>query len=135
MGHAYTDLLVWQEAMNLAESIYLATQRFPADERYGMVSQLRRAAVSVPSNIAEGQARRTRGEFLHFLGQARGSLAEIGTHVTLALRVRILSNDEANCRQKQIATVGRLLNALMSSLTPTAKARSTNNQQPTTGNS
>ena len=77
MGKSYKDLLAWQKAMALAEQVYAATEQFPQRELYGITSQLRRAAVSVPSNIAEGQGRRTSPDFLHFLSQARGSLLEI----------------------------------------------------------
>lgn len=74
----YKDLLVWQKGIALAKEIYMLTRRFPSDEKFGLIAQMRRAAVSVPSNIAEGQARNTRGEFLQFLGHAEGSLAELG---------------------------------------------------------
>ncbi len=121
MGKGYEDLIVWQEAMNLVELVYSATRSFPKDELYGLVSQLRRAAVSVPSNIAEGQARMTRGEFLQFLGHARGSLAEIDTQTRLAERLHMLRPDDANGLGQQIATTGRLLNGLMSSLAKNKK--------------
>lgn len=77
MGGSYRDLIAWKKAMVLVREIYCATEAFPREERYGLMSQLRRAAVSVPSNIAEGQARYSRREFLHFLSNARGSLAEV----------------------------------------------------------
>ena len=79
MARSYRDLLVWQKAKALAVQIYHATEQFPKAETYGLTSQIRRAAVSVASNIAEGQGRLTPGEFLHFLGQARGSLLELDT--------------------------------------------------------
>ena len=71
----FKDLLVWQRGMALAKQIYEITRIFPTDERFGLVAQMRRAAVSIPSNIAEGQARRTTGEFIHFISHAEGSLA------------------------------------------------------------
>jgi four helix bundle protein len=77
MGHSYRELIAWQKAMKLVTEIYEATQRFPSEERYGLTNQLRRASVSVPSNIAEGQARFSQKEFHHFLSQARGSLVEM----------------------------------------------------------
>jgi four helix bundle protein len=80
---SYRDLLVWQKGTALALEIYRVTQRFPSDERFGLTAQLRRAAVSVPSNIAEGQARRTTGEFIQFLSHAEGSLAEVDTQIYL----------------------------------------------------
>jgi four helix bundle protein len=79
MGRSYRDLIAWQKAMKFVTDIYEVTQRFPSEERYGITNQLRRAAVSVPSNIAEGQARFSQKEFHHFLSQARGSLVEIET--------------------------------------------------------
>jgi four helix bundle protein len=84
MGGSYRDLIAWQKAMVLVREIYYATQAFPKEERYGLMSRLRRAAVSVPSNIAEGQARYSRREFHHFLNNARGSLAEVETQIMLA---------------------------------------------------
>jgi four helix bundle protein len=84
MGESYRDLIAWRKAMDLVTDIYRATQAFPRDELYGLTNQLRRAAVSVPSNIAEGQARFSRKEFHHFLSHARGSLVEIETQVTIA---------------------------------------------------
>lgn len=79
MAGSYRDLIAWKKAMILVRDIYCATQAFPREERHGLMSQLRRAAVSVPSNIAEGQARYSRREFHHFLNNARGSLAEVET--------------------------------------------------------
>jgi carbamoyl-phosphate synthase large subunit len=81
----YKELLVWQKGMALAKLVYDLTRQFPSDERFGLTSQLRRAAVSVPSNIAEGQARHGTGEFLQFLSHAEGSLAEIETQLLLAV--------------------------------------------------
>ncbi len=75
----YKDLWVWQNAMHLAELVYHLTSGFPSDEKFGIVSQMRRAAVSVPSNLAEGQARKTTGEFVQFISHAEGSLAELYT--------------------------------------------------------
>lgn len=80
----YRDLRVWQLAMNLAVSIYESTGKFPSEERFGLISQLRRAAVSVPSNIAEGNTRNSTADYLRFLRIARGSLAEINTQLLLA---------------------------------------------------
>ncbi|MGA2985843.1 MAG: four helix bundle protein [Terriglobia bacterium] len=82
--NSYRDLLVWQKGMALAKQIYLMTRAFPDDERFGLITQMRRAAVSVPSNIAEGQARQGRNEFVQFLSYAEGSLAELDTQLKLA---------------------------------------------------
>ncbi|ADW67475.1 four helix bundle protein [Granulicella tundricola] len=81
---SHRQLTVWQRAIELAFAIYDLTKHFPPDEHFGLTSQLRRAAVSIPSNIAEGQSRDTRGEFRHFLGISRGSLAELQTQLVLA---------------------------------------------------
>src|SRR5436853_2320081 len=82
---SYRDLLVWQKGIALVKSVYLLSQSFPADERFGLTSQMRRAAVSIPSNIAEGQARRTTKEFIHFISNSEGSIAEVDTHLVIAM--------------------------------------------------
>ena len=81
---SYRDLIVWQKAMDLVRAIYNLTTSFPTDERFGLISQVRRAAVSVPSNIAEGPARHTSREFVQFISHAEGSLAEVDTQLTLS---------------------------------------------------
>ncbi len=81
----YRDLLVWKKGMSLAKQIYALTRTFPEGERFGLISQMRRAAVSVPSNIAEGQRRRTQRDFAQFLSHAEGSVAELDTQLTLAV--------------------------------------------------
>jgi four helix bundle protein len=83
---SYKDLIVWQKAMDLAGEVHLLSKAFPREEIYGLTSQLSRAAISVPSNIAEGQARQSRAEFLNFLSIAQGSLAEVETQILLAQR-------------------------------------------------
>lgn len=90
---SYKYLIVWQKAMDLVELIYNITKLFPKDERFALVDQLRRAAVSIPSNIAEGQARGSAAEFKHFLGIARGSLAEVETQLLIALRLNYLGSE------------------------------------------
>jgi len=100
--------------MLLAEIVYRVTRSFPADERFGLVSQMRRAAVSVPSNIAEGAARRTSAEYLNFLHIARGSLAELETQSTLALRLSMLPPDSPLA--VDIERVAQLLNALVAAI-------------------
>jgi len=84
---SYKDLLVWQKGITLVKKIYQLTQSFPDAERFGLVSQMRRAAVSIPSNIAEGQARHTRKEFIQFLSHSEGSVAELETQVILAVEL------------------------------------------------
>ena|SRR5687767_14879118 len=99
--------------MNLVTAIYLATENFPKTELYGLTSQIRRASMSVPANIAEGQGRRLKGEFLQFLGNARGSLLELDTHLEIAFRLGILGDQVHATLSDQLIEVRRLLNGLM----------------------
>src|SRR6185436_13377873 len=87
---SHRDLIVWQKAMDLVEVLYGATAAFPKEETYALTSQIRRAVVSVPANIAEGQGRRLPKEYLYFLANARGSLLELDTHLEIAVRLRYL---------------------------------------------
>jgi four helix bundle protein len=113
---SYRDLVVWKKAMALVLQVYRSTQAFPKIETYGLVSQLRRAAVSVPSNIAEGQARISTGEFRQFLGNARGSLTEVETQILIAQGLGYLQPEETESLLGDTAEVGRILNGLLSSL-------------------
>jgi len=113
---SFKDLIAWQKSMELVTAIYRVTRTFPKDETYGLTSQIRRAAISVPSNIAEGQARLTKGEFLHSLGQSRGSLAEVETQLTVALNLDYVHADLARPLVGQIAETGRVINGLIASL-------------------
>lgn len=115
MKKDFRELIVWQKAMNMVTEIYRATQAFPSEERFGLTSQLRRAAVSVPSNIAEGQGRLTKGEFRQFLGNAKGSLAEVETQLMISRNLGYLSDPDRLL--EQTAEVARLLNGLLRSLT------------------
>ena len=101
----YKDLLIWQKGMSLAKGVYGLTAKFPTDERFGLVSQMRRPAISVPSNIAEGQARHGTREFLQFLSHASGSLAELETQL-------LLSVDMKYCSEKDVEGVAGLINEL-----------------------
>ena len=112
--NTHRDLAVWQQAMRLVEIVYQETRSFPNEETFGLKVQIRRSAVSVPSNIAEGSARITTGELMQFLGIARGSLAELETQLELAFRLGFLENTSTSAGQG--ATVGKLLNALIRSL-------------------
>jgi len=116
MGRSYKDLIAWQKAMELVTNTYAATASFPRDELFGLTSQLRRAAVSIPSNIAEGQARLTSSEFHHFLGQARGSLMEVETQLQIARNLGYLSEDKTAGLLDSCAEVGRVLNGLLASV-------------------
>jgi four helix bundle protein len=113
---SHRDLIAWQKSMDLVDSIYCATKEFPKDELYGLTSQMRRAAVSIPANIAEGQGRRQKGEFRQFLGNAKGSLLELDTHLELALRLKYLRTEEYLGILEQVHEVGRLINGLLRAL-------------------
>ena len=112
----YRDLIVWQKAMDLVETAYQATKTFPREEIYGLTQQLRRAVVSIPSNIAEGQGRRSTREFLNFLSIAHGSLREVETQTLIAQRLRYIDADMAGDLCGRCAEVGRLINGLTKSL-------------------
>lgn len=113
---SYRDLIAWKKAVELVTEIYLVTKAFPHDETYGLASQLRRAAVSVPSNIAEGQGRATRGEFIQFLCHARGSLFEVETQMVIAGNLGYVAPDVEERITPRITEVARILNGLLSSL-------------------
>ena len=113
---SYRQLVAWQKAMDLAEEVYRATQRFPKEELYGITSQLRRAVISVPSNIAEGQGRQSTGEFRQFLGNARGSLLEVESHLLLAERFHDLRHEAAEDLLGRSAEAGKVLNGLIAAL-------------------
>ncbi len=108
----YKDLLVWQKGMNLAKLVYKLTVRFPSEERYGLTSQLRRAAVSVPSNIAEGQARQSTREFIQFLSHAEGSLAELETQLLLGVEMGFAQESDVQPALQQIDELQRMIVAL-----------------------
>jgi four helix bundle protein len=116
VARSYRELLVWQKAKALVLHVYETTGQFPKNEIYGLTSQLRRAAISVPSNIAEGQGRLTLGEFRHFLGQARGSLLEMDTQLAIALDLIYLTPDRHKALEQEIYQVLGLLNRLIESL-------------------
>jgi four helix bundle protein len=116
VARSYRELLVWQKAKALSVQVYRATEQFPRTETYGLTSQLRRAAVSVVSNIAKGQGRLTLGEFLHFLGQARGSLLELETQLAIAADLNYLKPDVHQKTDHEAYQVLGLLNRLIESL-------------------
>jgi four helix bundle protein len=108
----YRDLLVWQKGIALAKSVYQVTATFPSEEKFGLVSQMRRAAVSVPSNIAEGQARRTTGEFIQFISNAEGSVAELDTQVTLCEQLGYCGAEAGKRLNEKSDELRRMLNSL-----------------------
>jgi four helix bundle protein len=119
MSHSYKDLIAWQNAITMTTELYRATSSFPQQEVYGLTSQLRRAAVSVASNIAEGQGRNTPGEFKQFLGHARGSLLEIETQLLIARNLHYIEKVKADNLMACCGEVFRLVNGLLASIDKT----------------
>jgi four helix bundle protein len=113
MAGSYQDLFAWQKSIALAQYIYELTDSFPRHEMFGLTSQLRRAAISVPSNIAEGNGRISRGEWQQFLGYARGSLLELETELIVSHRVKFVSDVQLNAALSRCSEVGRLINGLL----------------------
>lgn len=112
----YRDLQVWQKAMDLVVATYHLRELFPSKERFGLVSQTQRAAASIPANIAEGYGRIHRGDYVRHLSIARGSLAELETHVAIAARLEFITRDQAMEVWDLCQEVGRMLNKLIHSL-------------------
>jgi four helix bundle protein len=126
MGYSYRDLIVWQKATAMVTEIYRATEGFPREEMFGLTSQLRRSAVSVASNIAEGQGRLSKGEFRQFLGQAMGSLIEMENQLVIA-EFGFLTSKSVKGLMSLSGEVSRLLHGLIKSLQPAETASSTGN--------
>ena len=112
----YRELIVWQKAMDLVTEIYQVTSTFPNEERFGLTSQIRRAAVSVPSNIAEGHGRKATGAYLNHLSIAYGSLMELETQIQIALRLNFISTEAASDLIEKITQIAKMLNGLKKSL-------------------
>jgi four helix bundle protein len=113
---SYRDLQVWQRGVDLTERIYQATQPFPPDERFGLVAQLRRAAVSIPSNIAEGWGRMSTAEFIRFLSIAHGSLTEVGTQIIVSRRLGFIDESVKRRILDETTVERKMLRALIRSL-------------------
>jgi four helix bundle protein len=113
--NSYRDLRVWQDAMTLAESCYVLTGRFPRDVLFGLTSQIRRAAASIPANIAEGHGRESTGSFVQSLRVSRGSLKELETHLLLAQRVGILAIADLDITMGRCESLGKMVRALIRS--------------------
>lgn len=116
MGTSYQNLVAWQKAMDLVTDVYKVTRAFPKEEVYGLTSQLRRAAVSVPSNIAEGQGRKGDGEFKHFLRLSLGSLMEVETQIMISERLGYMNPQSSQSLLRGTGELGRILNGLVKSL-------------------
>jgi four helix bundle protein len=113
---SYQDLRVWKESMLLAELIYKSTKSFPKDELFGLTSQMRRASVSIPANIAEGYGRDSTGSYVQFLRVSQGSLKELETHIILANRVGLLTETAMLPLLASADAIGKMLRALIRSL-------------------
>jgi four helix bundle protein len=113
---SFKDLAAWQKSMDLTVAVYDATKRFPPDERFGLTNQVRRAAFSVPSNIAEGQGRGPTNDFIRFLTIARGSLQEVDTQLILATRLGFLSDDAYRPISSLLTDVAKLIHGLIRSI-------------------
>ena len=116
MERSYRALIVWRQAMDLAKDCYFLTKEFPREELYGLTSQMRRAAVSIPANIAEGSGRTTKKDFINFLRIAQGSLRELDTYLLLAVDVQLASQTRIAPILTQVNSVAKLLNRLIQSL-------------------
>ncbi len=115
---SYKDLIVWQKSMDLVERVYAVTKSFPKEEMFSLTDQMRRAAVSIPSNIAEGKTRDSVKECLHFLSIARGSASELNTQLLICKRLNYLNESEAEQTIILCEEVGRMLYGLMQKLKP-----------------
>ncbi|MCL6448839.1 MAG: four helix bundle protein [Armatimonadetes bacterium] len=113
---SYKELAVWQKAIELVTDIYEVTKSFPQEERYGLIAQIQRAAISVPANIAEGWGRGSTKEYLQYLRVSRGSLAELETHLIISYKLDFISTGALHKLQKDIDTIGRMTNNLIKSL-------------------
>jgi four helix bundle protein len=118
-GRSYQELLVWQQSMDLVTDIYSTTKAWPKDELFGLTSQVRRAATSIPANIAEGYGRENRGSYLQFLRIAQGSLKELETHLLIAERVGVAAKDKIAPLLLRVESVGKLLRLLLRKLAAT----------------
>ena len=112
----FKELIVWQKSMDLAETVYKTVRSFPKEEIYGLSDQMRRAVVSIPSNIAEGNQRKTTKEYIHFLFVSKGSLGELETQIMLSGRLNYITNEQMNALLSDCQNVGKLLNGLVNSL-------------------
>jgi four helix bundle protein len=113
---SYKDLVVWQKGIALAKIVYRLTSQYPREEKFGLVAQMRRAAVSIPSNLAEGQARHTTGEFVQFISHAEGSVAELDTQLILSIELKFCDDANAETAFRLINELRKMLNVLRRTL-------------------
>ena len=113
MIESHKNLIVWQKSMDLVESVYGITEKFPSKEQFGLISQMRRAAVSIPSNIAEGYGRHASGSYIQFLSIARGSLLELETQIELSIRLKYFNECESEKIFSDIIEISKMLTSLI----------------------
>lgn len=113
---SYKDLLVWQKGMHLTKEVYLLTGKFPKNELYGIISQMQRAVISIPANIAEGHSRDSTKEYMRFLSIARGSLAELETFLTLSIQLQYCEEKDLEAIFNQCNDISRMLSGLKNKL-------------------
>jgi four helix bundle protein len=111
--HNYKELNVWEKSIRLTVEIYIISKSYPIDERFGLISQMRRSAISVPSNIAEGAGRRSNKEFAHFLGIAHGSICELETQLYVSLKLDFITSIDFNRITEQLTEIQKMLYALI----------------------
>ncbi len=113
MIESYKDLIVWQKSMDLVELIYQITDKLPSKEQFGLISQMRRSAVSIPSNIAEGYGRQSGGSYIQFLSIARGSLLELETQIELCIRLKFIQKTDFEILLNDIVEISKMLSSLI----------------------
>ncbi|HEX9804448.1 MAG TPA: four helix bundle protein [Candidatus Dojkabacteria bacterium] len=114
--HSYKDLIVWQKAIELVKKIYSITKNFPDEEKFGLASQVRRSAVSIPSNISEGRSRGSKKDFIRFLYIAKGSLSELETQILISLELRFIKKEDTQNIESLITEVNKMLSSMISKL-------------------
>jgi four helix bundle protein len=116
---SFRDLIIWQRGINLVKEVYEETRNFPKQELYGLTSQIRRSAISIPSNVSEGHTRQHRAEFRQFLSMALGSLAELETQIIISRELNYISSEKSEKVIDQIDSLGKMIRGLMKKLTKT----------------
>lgn len=114
--NSYKDLQVWQKAIQLVTDVYMLTKSFPKDEVYALTSQIRRAAISIPSNIAEGQSKRSTKDYIRFLNIAYGSCAELETQLCISTNLHYATSEQTQSLSEKGSEIGRMINGLINSL-------------------
>ena len=115
---SFKELIVWQKAIDFVEEIYMLTKQLPRDELYGLTNQIRRAAVSIPSNIAEGNSRNTSQDYIRFLAIAKGSKSEVDTQLEICIRLGYMSFEQTKYATELSTEIGKMLNRIIQKLTP-----------------